>query len=1761
MDVFGLRDALIADYAGYVRGFMRLRDPRINEHVERGISAGRLWPDPSIGLNPTFAPGGYIDDLVGEGLLHPACADIFRVNKRPDTPLGERLRLHRHQEDAIRRAGAGRSFVLTTGTGSGKSLGYIVPAVDHVLRTGSGQGIKALIVYPMNALANSQVEELDKFLAPTGGAAPVSYGKYTGQESEDVRHEMRRQPPDILLTNYVMLELLVTRSEDQPLVKAMGGLRFLVLDELHTYRGRQGADVAFLCRRLREASCTKEMLAVGTSATMSSEGSHDDRRRRVAEVASRVFGTTVTSDDVIGETLQRATPDLDLDDRSIIVALNDRVRAGLRTAPSTFEQFVSDPLSSWIESTFGLDTEDGRLVRRPPLPLRGAAGGAKRLADLVDESTAACEEAIRGQLLAGYRATHPTTGLPVFAFRLHQFISKGDTVYASPESEHSRHLTLDKQRFVPGDRSRVLLPLAFCRSCGQEYYVVAREADPDIGGSRLVPRNLGDVSTGDGFDPRYLYVSDKSPWPDDPVSEDRLPDNWLESAADRAPRVKRDFRDRLPERVAVRPDGGLDTTADGEPTPRPVAESANPPTTGTVTAWMMPAPFRLCLLCGVSFDVRGSEFARLANLGTEGRSTATTVLSLSVVGRLRADATLPAEARKLLSFTDNRQDASLQAGHFNDFVQVALLRSALWRATTSAGGDGLTHDRLPQAVFDALALPFERYAAQPDAEFYARRNTERTMRQVLAHRVYLDLRRGWRLTAPNLEQCGLLRIDYESLNELSAEEALWATSHTALATATVGTLAEVCRVLLDFCRRELAIRTEFLDERELEALGSRARQHISGVWELDDGTPKSASAVAPRARRRNDFGGHTYLSSRGGFGRYLRRQHTLPNHTDRLDLASTDRIITDLFAALERAGLLQQVGETGDGTAAYQIPAAAMRWRAGDGTAPYHDVIRMPSAPQEGGEPNPYFVQLYTGLADPASGPVAGKHRAHASESAPAKPTDLIGIEDREHTAQVPYEQRQEREDRFKDADLAVLYCSPTMELGVDIAELNVVNMRNAPPTPANYAQRSGRAGRSGQPALVFTYCAAGSAHDQYFFRRPDLMVSGQVMTPRLELANEDLVRSHVQAVWLSTCGMSLGSSLKDILDLNHPDLPLLTTIGDQLRDPTARRRARDRCRRVLEDLDDLLAVAPWWDEDWLVDVLHAVPREFERACERWRNLYRSAREQRNVQHAVIADASRSHQDKRQADRLRREAEQQLELLVARDGGRRQSDFYSYRYFAGEGFLPGYNFPRLPLSAFIPGRRGRFDDPEYVNRPRFLAISEFGPRTFVYHEGSRYRIDRVILPVGESDEDDAATQRMKRCHVCGYMHPIPEPPGPDVCDHCGTELRAAIDGMFRMQNVSTHRVDRISSDEEERQRFGFELQSGVRFADRSGSRSASEAEAIVDGAPWARLTYGDTATIWRINLGWRRRRNQDQHGFLIDLDRGVWQRNEDDDTDRDDPDARPRHRIIPFVEDSRNALLIHPSRPLDIEEMASFAAALKHAVQRRYQLEDAELAVESLPDDTDRRTLLLYEAAEGGAGVLRRLVEEPDAFARVVDTALEVCHFDPDTGADTGGTVGPGGASGGERCEAACYDCLLSYRNQPDHRILDRQAARDVLEALRGVVVRPSGNARRRVDTLVASGLEQEWLDRVRAAGYREPDDAQVLIEAARTRPDFVYRNDYVAVYVDGPHHDYPERAERDAAQNTAMRDLGWTVLRFGYRDDWAGIFEAHRSVFGEGRR
>jgi hypothetical protein len=330
---------------------------------------------------------------------------------------------------------------------------------------------------------------------------------------------------------------------------------------------------------------------------------------------------------------------------------------------------------------------------------------------------------------------------------------------------------------------------------------------------------------------------------------------------------------------------------------------------------------------------------------------------------------------------------------------------------------------------------------------------------------------------------------------LAAAEDVWRDAHPALAAAAPAVRERICRTLLDFLRRSLAIKVNYLEREFQERLTQLSSQWLKAPWAVDENERLQFAGVAlPRASERDDWGAFVYLSPRGGFGQFLGRPTTFPEFKQHLPLEERGQLIQQLLEGLRVAGLVQRVREPDhdEPVPGYQVTAATMRWVAGDGSVVHHDPIRIPNPPEEGSRPNLFFLDFYRHLA-----------------------ADGQGLEAREHTAQVPSEVREEREERFREAKLPILYCSPTMELGVDIASLNVVNLRNVPPTPANYAQRSGRAGRSGQPALVITYCSAGSPHDQYFFRRPEKMVAGQVSPPRLDLANEDLVRAHAQAIWL----------------------------------------------------------------------------------------------------------------------------------------------------------------------------------------------------------------------------------------------------------------------------------------------------------------------------------------------------------------------------------------------------------------------------------------------------------------------------------------------------------------------------------------------------------------------------------------------------------------------------------------------------------------------
>jgi very-short-patch-repair endonuclease len=551
--------------------------------------------------------------------------------------------------------------------------------------------------------------------------------------------------------------------------------------------------------------------------------------------------------------------------------------------------------------------------------------------------------------------------------------------------------------------------------------------------------------------------------------------------------------------------------------------------------------------------------------------------------------------------------------------------------------------------------------------------------------------------------------------------------------------------------------------------------------------------------------------------------------------------------------------------------------------------------------------------------------------------------------------------------------------------------------------------------------------------------------------------------------------------------------------------------------------------------------------------------QQRLVQNRVIGDHTRSAQDRDRAKHLRAQAESQIHLLTHAKSAF-EGDFYSYRYFASEGFLPGYNFPRLPLSAFIPGRRGRRGRDEFISRPRFLAIAEFGPRAVIYHEGARYIINKVNLAF-DSESEELSKCVMRICSACGYGHVQMNGASPDLCQSCSQSLTpmGEIREMVQLQNVTAKRWERITADEEERQRFGYELVTAFRFTEIDGGLDARTAEIKANQRPLGTMTYGDAARIWRINLGWLRRQDQRQRGFVLDVERGYWESNKAADyNDPEDPMSKRLERVVPFVEDRRNALIIRFEEQLDLSAMASVQSALKQAIQQIYQLEPSELAAEPLPSRHDRRAMFLYEASEGGAGVLRQLVDDPTALSRVARRGIEICHFDPDTLEDKGAEAGQGAG-----CEAACYDCLLDYFNQLDHLQLDRKVAVEILRQLTSAMVVSSSGVASRADRLAQfyqicdSGMERKWLKELEDRQLAIPTHAQYLIERPITRADFYYERARAVIYVDGPPHDTPEQQNADEQLRNALLDEGYLVIRFHHRAEWGEIFQKYPDVFG----
>ncbi len=1657
LDIFQLRQEIIDNYRLYIDSFLKINDHKVESFVKQELDKGYLWPDPLLQINPAYKSGSNVTELISQGLLHPDCKSYF-WNKKDNQPF----RFHYHQEQAFKAALAESPYVLTTGTGSGKSLTYVVPIFDDLLKNPEIQGVRAILVYPMNALINSQKEEIDKFLNQVSNSH-IRVEQYTGQETLTKKTEIQENPPHILLTNYVMLELMLTRTHEEKLVTS-ANLKFLVLDELHTYRGRQGADVAILIRKLR-TRCKQNLLCIGTSATMSTEGDREHRRQTVAGVASKLFGVEVKAENVIDETLETA---IKLPQPTV-----EELKSVLKSQESnnkTLETFRSNPLAAWIEMNFGLKEEkEGFLVRRTPISLEA---GAKQLSVITQVPYQGCLDVLKEMFLWGSQ----TKGL---AFRLHQFISQGGSVYATIEKSDKRFLTLEGQYSTTEDR--LLYPLVFCRECGQDYYVVRYDANCH----NITPRLANTLdSNDDDIAEGYLILDRSGLW--DNCDLEILPDSWFNETKKRGRIPKKGYEAFIPKKLQVLANGQL-------------TESVMQGT----SCWFVAKPFITCLNCGVIHDKRKNEFVKLSRLSTEGRSTATTLLCLSTVSRLKSSRAVQPKSAKILSFTDNRQDASLQAGHFNDFVQTSFLRSALNGALQE--NQSLTHRDLATRVVEYMNLSQDNYAKSPADYGIGKQNNLKAFNNLIEYRLYEDLRRGWRIVQPNLEQTGLLVIEYPELKEICGDLQLWQKySHTVLLQATTEQKYQVAKTLLDYLRKELAIDAVHLQPNKIEELKRDVEQSIKDPWKFDENEQIYEAKWATIESGDNKHKDRVKLTSKGKIGRFLCSEKLW----NRLKLSETEttELINCLIKVLVDSGYLLQKNKD------VQLRSTALLWR----TAKLKEVPVDPlrSRYLEGEEKsntsvNEFFQDFYSSNA-----------------------LTISSMQGAEHTGQVKNEDRQKREEQFRAGELATLFCSPTMELGIDISDLNVVHMRNVPPTPANYAQRSGRAGRSGQEALVITYSAVGSGHDQYFFKRPEQMVAGAVAPPKLELGNQELVKSHIYSIWLAHTGVNLGDSLNKILDLNQEGYPLQENIRLQL---TLSDETFERCLKeahtILEDhfVQADLKETSWYSVDWLGNILKNALNAFDQAADRWRILYKDAVDQReqarrNIDRAAIGNSTK--EEKELAKSLQNEAQRQIDLLVGditKGSNTSQLEFYPYRYFAAEGFLPGYNFPRLPVRAYIPaGERG-----EFISRPRVVALREFAPGNIIYYEGSKFKITKTKLPLGGIENQ---YNRIGVCPNCGYFHEGNQSLQ-DTCENCGARIMpdefgnpAKLNRVLQMETMLTKRQQRITCEEEERLKYGYNITTHFRYASQKKEEATVKSQS---GNALLSLTYGETAKVLRLNRGLKR---SQERGFRLDTKTGVWAEAKGD--------AKVETEVHLMVDDTCNILLVKaeniPQQDREIF-LATLQYALERSIQAIYKLEVDELRSERLGQGEH---ILFWEAAEGGAGVLSQILADPKAFETIASNALDICHFIEEK----------------ESCAQACYECLLSYGNQIDHAYLNRHVIKTWLEELKDSVIErhnASGDRHWQYEQLKAqtdpnSALEREVLDYIYEKGYKLPDSAQKFIAAANCKPDFVYNSEPLAIFCDGSVHDHPEKQKQDKIVRDDLRyNTNYSVLVLRYDEDW----------------
>ncbi len=1726
-----------------------------------------LMKGPYISLSRPFRQGASISDLIHQTIFHP------HMRERIPSAI---THVYYHQEQAIQAIHDRRTTLISTGTGSGKTECFLYPIMSRCLELRDRRapaGISAVIVYPMNALAEDQLTRLRFLLAGSG----ISFGMYVGKtpetesgvsgfrladgasradyqkKLEEARHERHSEtvhPPEevcsrevmrtagrqprILLTNVKQLELLLTRQRDVELF-ADARLDFIVFDEAHTFTGAQGAETACLIRRLR-VFCNRgssDTVCIATSATIADRSNPNAGQ----EFASRFFGVPAESVCTVGESYE---PDVWSTDIEIPPAPSDDPAGLLNTGVQAVEEESGRKIRSVVRGLTGTDLKAGDW---PDVLYERLAGNAiirqlsetltrpRLLSELPGELESAIgrsvtESEILCWLTLGAAARHQ--GRPLLRPVVHVFVRGiSGSIVTFPELRPSARLWLaaeDEIKARTEGEKYAHFPVMTCTTCGQHYYISFLK-DFDFTGKEP---GGGDASGNTVFWPRLdeslggcrvVLVDHLVSGNDDGDIEgkDHLAPIYFCRSCGAAHSASSDLcrscgiTGTMVRLHAIRPKKSSDNSRD-------------------VQRKKVSGYLARCISCGAAGKSSGVLIREPAR-----PVRATAVADVHILAQ---DMLHRAERPRLLVFCDNRQDAAFQAGWMKDHARRYRLRSLMIEGITAGNrsiGDLTCYleETLDRNESLSRALIPEVWQVVRKEGSGGRHEQER--------RKFLRIQILREVTIPGrnpigLEPWGRMRVEYDGLDETIP----WIQDQSAKLGISAGELREGIAGVLDYLRRR-----RILHDPVAEIF---TRYWMEGDLEVQQGyLPLMRNPIGTKLRGGIDEDPQYRLQWISDHGDTMLRQIARkwgvnPDHPV--------RFLQDLFELLRERGLLTPVqlkGARGNPLSKvnglWQVNADRLRLKESRGVWQCRSCRRRTAR-------NPPHGRC---LAWRCDGTVEFVSEDPDNYNLQMLDQSYVLLRPEEHSAMVPHDERERLENLFKGDSKAIntFVCTPTLELGVDIGQIDAILMRNVPPLPTNYWQRAGRAGRRHRMAVNITYCRPVS-HDRAYFAEPIKLLTGRIDPPAFNLRNELMVARHVHAAVITRLHQYIRDPKRPETDRTHIEDVLQTClpakISEYLFEDGSIRESLFGLGPLTSLIDrnapDLLGYvegvfrqgwpepdAPVTTSESLRQTIGDMVGNLTEVIVRLRKRMRWAMDQIRV----LNTRREQHGD------LNREDEQlfrRCDALIKRLKGTGQryrrdmegtDDSGTFSVLAAEGFLPGYG---LETGSVL----GIAEIPYWhtaarllpLPRPPGCALREYVPGNLIYSNGHRFvarRFQRDIdeqrseMPVFEISTERQAIRQTNRCGV------------PSSGASATIETIAVCD-------VDLMHQSHISDEEELRFQLGVAVY-GIERDQHNGGwafvwgsqtlhhRRGIRLRLVNVGAPSAIERYGrygyPVCTICGQSVSPLASTAQLAH-FQTEH------------TERCGKKPNP----IGFYADIVADAISLPACP-DKVTAYSVMESLRIAATRVLDMHMEDLQVLVIGHvNRNEVDALLWDPMPGGSGLLDQIVAH---FEEIIPIALEVANQCPSA------------------CGSSCVDCLQTFRNGYYHKHLDRKAAMErmgewgsILTFAHDIPARlPVQNAQEEPPPV--NEVERRLRHLLIEAGFPEGiRGKQIILDRSigTTTPDVFYQGDHhdadegICIYLDGlsEHlHGNPATREKDGRIRTWLRNNGYEVIEIAVSD------------------